>query len=162
VGNEGDHPEAEDSAAEDTEDQPSAQEESPDSTPPVAPPVSVPDRILSKVPPTQREELREEISEFIASASWTGPAPHPLANKVTPEHVGQMLQLQGRGMELEANDRNNGRWFLFALAILVVALIVFLALANKDEILDDVIRLGIAFVGGFSGGYGVAIARRRD
>lgn len=120
---------------------------------------AIPESILEKVPEPDRQELREEISEFVESVTWGSP-PHPLMSKVTEAHVGRMLDMQERGMELEAKDRNNGRWFLLAVAAIGVVVIIVLALADKDAILDDLLRLGIAFGGGFSGGYGIAQVRR--
>jgi hypothetical protein len=117
--------------------------------------------VLNKLPP----QARAQVESIFASAAFYGPVPNPIAQKVTSEHVGKLLENEARGTELEAADRKDARRFAVGfsafIALLVVALILVLTLTDHADVLDDVIRALVLFGGGFGGGFGFSEWRHK-
>lgn len=122
---------------------------------------ALPAEVLEKLP----EEQRSIIESFFAAGMSIGPLAHPLAQKVTPEHIGQMIQARAKESELGFADRRDARrWavgaFVFT-GVTVVVLIAILAILGQNEALNDIIKIGVGALGGLGAGYGFAEWRRR-
>ncbi len=123
---------------------------------------SFPPEILENLP----EDQRANIEQFFGSAmSMTVGMGNPIAAKITPEHITDIISLSSRTADLDYGDRRHSRMVIsvvvgFALVILV-AFGAFLAFMKSNELLVELIKIGAALAGGFGGGYGVASWRRR-
>jgi len=87
-----------------------------------------------------------------------GPGPNPIAQKVTSDHITQIIGSRVRETELEYADRKHSRGhsvvaFLVGATLLVI-LIIALALLNHSDLVDEILKLGAVLLGGFGGGYG--------
>jgi len=88
-----------------------------------------------------------------------GRAPsHPIFDKFTPEHVGKFLDYSHDDDVHEYTLARENRWFYLAYVVLAIGflvfLIVFLTPSHKD-LLTDILRLLLAFAGGFGAGFGL-------
>lgn len=89
--------------------------------------------VLEKLPP----HARRQVDAFFASMMSVGPVPNPIAQKVTPEHIGQLIQGRNKETELHFADRRDSRRFavgLFAFSSLLTSvLIVALAVLGQKK-----------------------------
>jgi hypothetical protein len=109
----------------------------------------------TKAPPEIRKLFRE-----MASFSFTAgvrPQVHPIFDKFTAEHVTKFLDYN------HVDDQNNyklassGRWIHLVWAAIILGFLVFLVIfLAKDNVilLNDILKILVAFAGGFGGGFG--------
>jgi hypothetical protein len=134
-----------------------SQEQASDSPEPrVLPPEAA--EAIKKLPP---EDQRIVETTFMALA-W-GPTANPIVQKMTSAHIDKALDLASQDMTLGYEDRRHARdrstqTFLIGLG-LIVALVLVLALLNRETILQWIIPAMLGAVGGFGGGYGWAKGR---
>lgn len=120
----------------------------------------IPDEILQAVPKERRKEFQS-----IFAAMAMGPFPSPIAQKVTPEHIGRFIEASARETELEYEDRKDTRrwtaYGIWTVVALIGGLLVFLVLQDEDSLVETLLQFGAGGLGGFGTGYGVAQRRRR-
>ncbi len=108
------------------------------------------DEVLKKVPP--------EILKIIEHRSFKhGPAPNPVAEKITENHITKILDNTAEESGRRARDKTQSRKFTFASAVLAVGVFVFLTVFLKPDrdLYVEIIQLLAIFAGGFGAGYGV-------
>jgi hypothetical protein len=121
----------------------------------------IPPEILRNIP----ESDRHRIESFLSMAMSFGPSPNPLHQKVTPEHIGLMIQAQTEETKMDHAERRQTRWmllsgFVFA-SILTATILIILSAWGKTDTLNELIKSGFIGLGGFGGGYGVAHLRNQ-
>jgi len=111
------------------------------------------EEVLAKadVPP----EIKQRITTLIASERIS-PFPHPIASKLTAEHITKMIEYsnQDSKRENEFSKRSqvfNVIYLLLGIGVLVFALIF---LADNEDLLKDILLGALAFAGGIGTGYG--------
>ena len=92
-----------------------------------------------------------------------GPAPPPLADKITPEHVSKILELEGQRLADARSDRTEERRATLHLAIaasIFVLVLVGMLIFSGNEALTERLVLSLAsLVAGAIGGYGYALQK---
>lgn len=115
------------------------------------------------LPEAERERI---ISVYAASTSTqlSGPMPNPVLNKLEPQHLTDIIALRSKTIDTTSADRKNSRLFSFlTLALLVaaaLAVILTFAIIGENDLLLEIVKLGVAGLGGFGGGFGFAAWRR--
>lgn len=118
------------------------------------------------------EPTTEEIEEFVRDAppavrtmirgmmmtsSMSRSPQHPIFDKFTPAHVDKFLDYNEADSKRDFTFACQNRWFHLVYVLLSVIflsfLIIFLIPSNK-ELLNDLLRVLIAFAGGFGAGVG--------
>lgn len=117
------------------------------------------EQVIDRLPPEDQAVLRASYLSL-----YQGPAPNPLLNKVTSDHVGQMLKLEEKNLDYAQADRLDARhWAISAgIVLLVLAAVVLLVLVwgGHQALVEQLVPIVVAVAGGFGGGYGVGYARR--
>lgn len=118
---------------------------------PSAIPAEVAEELASATP-----QVRQLFETFFA-ASYTTKRHHPLFDKFTDQHVDKFLDVVQaediREHRLRATDRYF-RVFYFVATVSVLLFLVWYLLPVDKALLMDLIKILIAFVGGFGVGYG--------
>lgn len=119
----------------------------------------IPDEVLDKIPPEARGEIKRMVSTMV-STGYVGPAPHPFAKKMTPEHIGKIIENSEKDDQRQfqnlQEERKMSLTIFFGILIPVVGLIVFFSIINKIEFLVPF----ISAIVGFGGGYGFGKSRK--
>jgi hypothetical protein len=88
-----------------------------------------------------------------------GPAPSPLGDKLTTEHISTILDINRQRISLDRASEKEGRWLHLAALVLFcgfVRLLVSILLASGNDQLTEKVLLGIiGVVAGAMGGYGI-------
>jgi len=117
--------------------------------------VMIPEEVLENIPAEARGEIKRTLSTMI-SAGYMGPPQHPLAKKLTEDHVTKIIDNiekdDERGFQNSREERRMSLTIFFGVLIPVTGLIVFFALLNKTEILVPLISAIVAFGGGYGFG----------
>lgn len=95
----------------------------------------------------------------------SGPAYHPIFDKMEPAHVGKFLDYSHEEDMEDRSFRRSERWFRLGYVLLAVALGLFLLifLLDRDrQLLLEIFKLAAAFAAGVGTGYGVKAARGRS
>jgi hypothetical protein len=83
---------------------------------------------------------------------------HPVLEKLTEDHIHKIIDYSQRDEERAYNLRSSNRWFYLVFVILGLGTFLYLIKtllpANKD-LLVDIIKMFIAFLGGLGSGYGL-------
>lgn len=112
------------------------------------------EKIMEDAPPS----LRRSIGMAMMGISSSGPMPHPLFNKFNDEHIHKFLDYAQKDDENNFKARCSNRWFHLLYTLIGVGVFIFLFIyllpADKD-ILIDVLKLIVAFVGGVGSGFGL-------
>ena len=118
---------------------------------------------LSEVLKDAPEPIRERIEAFFAASRSFGPSPNPLLQKLTPEHIHKVLDLQRKNDESEHLERTSQRryaliYFSIIMVLIVFVLIVFGMIKNNPTLLTGVLSAILGSGGG--GGIGYYIGQR--
>ena len=109
----------------------------------------------SKAPP----EIRKILGEM-ASFSFTAgvqPQVHPLFHKFLPQHIDKFLDYSHDDDKNNYKLESSGRWVHLVWAAIILGFLVFLVVfLAKDNVvlLNDILKILVAFAGGFGGGFG--------
>ena len=106
------------------------------------------------------QTLPPEVKEMILSmTSIQGRVPNPIYSKITEEHITQLLKSDDKDLDNQFKYANLGRIYMLVYTILGIGLFVFLTmfLINNGykELYFEILKLLIAFGGGFGVGFGV-------
>ena len=118
----------------------------------------IPREFIENLPPETREKFIR-MSMFMAS----GPVPHPLFEKFTPEHISKIIDVAEKDNERNfQNDQSTRKWNFAWLILIVVsifaAVLIFLRW-EKPEYIAPIITAIIAGIGGY--GYGISRSGRQ-
>ena len=104
------------------------------------------------------EVQRTMMAMMSSSQQSGGNRAHPLFEKFTEDHVHKYLDYIQKDDDNEFSLRSTNRWFLLMYVVLGIGLFLFLVvyLLPKDKmIFDQIVKMFVAFAGGFGGGYGL-------
>ena len=123
---------------------------------------------LSGLPNTEEDSEMAHHIEGVMRREITmgmGPMIHPLADKITPEHITSMIGNSHEESAMESSDSRHARtsYLLFAVGIisLLGILVVILVLLEESPLVQGLLcLLGGLAAGGF-GGYGIGRVQGR-
>ena len=102
---------------------------------------------------------------FMAQMVRSGSMPSPFLEKVTPEHVTQVIESNDMETKLTIEDRQKCRYFNVVYIILGLVALGFLVLTlqgSNPDLLEKLITIVLSFVGGMGAGWGLARRRSQD
>lgn len=107
---------------------------------------------------------RRLMREMLAMVGQWGPAPHPLAEKISPEHITTMLDIDRERVISQRDGDRHARTthaFMFGgFCLFVLALVALLLWAGNDDLTEKIlIGLVSAVASGF-GGYGLGRSQK--
>lgn len=105
---------------------------------------------------------REEITRLIQVTS--GSNPNPILDKFNEQHIDKFLDNAKLEDEHSYKFASSNRWFLLLYIIIGCILFVFLIvylLPNNKELLVDIFKVIIVFLGGLGSGYGIKSMRNK-
>lgn len=110
--------------------------------------------------------ISPRVQEIMAMFSSFGPAPFPLAEKLTPEHISTLLDIDRQKVNNERASENEGRRYgLIAAAMFLVFVLLMLGLLlwrGNDALTEKVIIGTVTLIAGALGGYGVGTTRNKS
>ncbi|HKP76483.1 MAG TPA: hypothetical protein VJT67_13225 [Longimicrobiaceae bacterium] len=116
---------------------------------------------LSDVPPDGSGESDRvgEILALFGQFGIGGPAPSPVGDKLTPEHISTILDINRQRIGLDRASEKEGRWLhlaaLFLFCAFVLLLVTILLSSGNDQLTEKVLLGLVSLVAGAMGGYGI-------
>ena len=112
----------------------------------------IPEEVLEAIPEEERGRFQSIIRQTMISGVMG--RRNPIAEKVTSEHITQMISTSDEQDQRDRKERNHERFFNIGLLILGLLFIGFLIVYLKDdkELLTNVIVAILSFIGGFGFG----------
>lgn len=125
---------------------------------------SVSEEVIDAIEGRAENGPPRRLREMLAMVGQWGPAPHPLADKISGEHITTMLDID---RERVVNQRDNDRHARITHAVMfggfcgfVLLLVALLLWAGNDDLTEKIlIGLVTAVASGF-GGYGIGRSRK--
>lgn len=119
----------------------------------------IPQEILDKIPAKDREEVKGFLKSSMSFSAIMGQFPNPMMQKITPEHISDIIKNTHETDQRDRDERKHIRWYvlialLAAMAVLVF-FVIFLVIYNKVELLTTLITIIVAIAGGFGAGWGL-------
>lgn len=114
---------------------------------------------LQDMPPRMRRSITMEMMQTSLRGSFS----HPLVEKLTEEHIDKFLDNSQKDNDNEYKYKSSNRWFYLMYSALGIALFVFLIiflLPQNEDLLLDIFKLLVAFIGGLGSGYGLKSLRK--
>lgn len=120
--------------------------------------------IVSPEVQAKLQKLPPEVREIFFSAMKSGPVPHPIFEKLAPEHITEIIKQHGEQDKRGYDYNTCGRRYVFAgflvVILLVVFVLVYFPLMGLQEYMPAVLAGLGGLAAGFAGGYGVGTLRR--
>lgn len=108
-------------------------------------------------------EVPERAREMLAMFGQFGPAPWPLEEKLTSEHISKMLEIDRDRVGNERAAERGGRYFhagmFVILCAFILSLVHMLLAAGNDQLTEKILIGLVTLVAGVAGGYGVGKSR---
>ena len=104
------------------------------------------------------KHLSPEIKQLTVSAHRVGPAPNPIAEKITTVHISAILNNAAKNDERAFEDAKISRKYVLGYVLISVAVFIFLTVYLVDidkELWKEIVKLFAVFAGGFGSGFGV-------
>lgn len=127
------------------------------------------DQILNQV---ENSDIPEEIKKTLLSCikkeefhfSGMFPAPNPIADKITAEHISEIIKSGGEADQraFEAMKFSKIVGIIGVFIILVFILAVIFIFKDSPEYITPIITLIAGLAGGGAGGYSIGYAKGRD
>lgn len=111
------------------------------------------------------EEFKDvplEVQRFFQS-SYIGPAPNPLLDKLTSDHVSEIIAESREDNKRRYDFATSGRWIkliYFFIGVVVVSLLTIFLLPYDSEMYFRVIELLVVFGGGYGVGNALPMKRK--
>ncbi len=120
----------------------------------------IPEEVLDAIP----EEDRGKVASIIKQTMISGVMrrSNPIAEKITPEHISQIISKsddQDKRDRQERKGERNYNLLLIVIALLFVGFLIVFLQSNEDLLLKIVIGI-ISFVGGF--GFGQSRKKKEE
>ena len=116
--------------------------------------------LIGKLPPEA-----QDVVQSVFAASW-GPIPNPILEKITPQHIDQVITLHAQESDRVYKDASESRHHVTLLLVLsmisALAIILVLSLAGQRDVLFELVKIAAPFVGGGGLGYGISEFRHRN
>jgi hypothetical protein len=109
-------------------------------------------------------QVKKQVWEMMAATFSAGHLPHPLFEKLEPGHIDKFLDYSHEDDKREHEHRKAERWFRLTYFLMVLFAffgLVWVLLPSNQPLLQDLLKILVAFAGGFGAGYGYKAARRR-
>lgn len=118
--------------------------------------------VLEKLPPEAKQEIIK-LSAFMGS--FASPGHSPILKKINEEHISKILDFSENDSKRVYQDAQTTKRYNLAYALLFCAVAVFLVIYLSDknpELLKEILKLLIAFLGGLGAGYGLKRSKNKD
>jgi hypothetical protein len=120
----------------------------------------IPPEVLKELPPQQQEQIKRFVSQSVSL--FSGQFPNPLLQKVTSEHISDVIKNADETDKRDRTERGSERKhniIILSIALFcTLFLVVFLVIYNQLELL----KYFISAILGFAGGFGVGKYRKED
>lgn len=119
------------------------------------------DKKLEKLMNDMPDEVKEEIFEGIASVQRTQSMSFPpealVMSKITEDHISEYLSAARENMNKSYEEKRNNKIFLgfLILIALIFVIVVIVLLKSQPQVMEKIIYIILAFLGGAAGGYGI-------
>jgi len=116
--------------------------------------------LISQLPPEVRENIKFHLSSFRA-----GGYPNPLVEKLTPEHIAEIISNDRQEDQNRYKYAWSSRFFRAFYVLMTLACLIFLIIFLKDNdsaLLIKIIEYVIVFCGGLGAGIGYGKNFMRD
>lgn len=115
--------------------------------------------VLKGAPP----KVRKQMLELMAATFSSGQPAHPLFEKLEPGHIDKFLDYSHEDDKQEHEHRRAERWFRLGYSMLFFLAFFGLVwlLSSNQPLLLDLLKILVAFAGGFGAGYGYKTTRDR-
>ena len=120
----------------------------------------IPQEVLDKLPEPMQSTIKETMIGF-----GTMSAPNPIAKKITPEHITQLIENDANESDRGFRFRENGRRYTFAYVLIAIATFFGLAymFAKDDpELFKQIVSHIVVLFGGFAAGWGFKASKNSD
>lgn len=115
--------------------------------------VPIPDEVLEHVPPEHRKAFVSAVSSVTQLAA---PVVNPILQKVTSEHVSQVIDLAEGDSVREYDAGKSRRRYQFAYFLLgagvTVGLIIFFTVSDNRDLIPPIVTAIAGFLGGLATG----------
>ena len=118
----------------------------------------------SDIPEETKKTLLACITREEVHFSGTFPAPNPIADKITTEHISEIIKSgdEADKRSFEAMKFTQISSIIGVFIILVFILAVIFIFKNSPEYIAPIITLIAGLAGGGAGGYGIGYTKGRD
>ena len=113
----------------------------------------IPQEFFDKLP----EEVQVSLKSMYSMQSYSGRAPSPLLEKLTPEHITSLIEGSREENTRDYSLVSSSRWFRLTYVIIGVGMFLFLTYffgQSNESLYQDIIKMVVLFVGGFGAGLG--------
>jgi len=111
--------------------------------------------VVNHLPP----EIKKVMEIGFSMQRFSGPIPPAFADKINEEHITQILNLAQKDSDLAYKDSLHSKYLFAGLTVIFLVFFVIIAIYfvnhNKDQMLQDLIKMAVAFIGGIGGGFGL-------
>ncbi len=111
-----------------------------------------------EIPEDLPPKMRKRVEAIFSMGSISRSNLSPFESKINEKHIDKILEIKEKYDDKIFRDTQHSRKFLLVYVLIGVALFVFLTLflvGRDKELLRDIIKLFIAFVGGLGAGVGI-------
>lgn len=124
----------------------------------------LPPEIMKQLPKELQDKVRESLTMSMTMMEGSIPRPFPLADKITSEHVGKIIDHVENESIRDSKQRGSDRWFILVGFLVVVAFFAGMSylFRNSTELMMNMIIALVSLVGGFGAGYGFAGFRHKE
>lgn len=120
----------------------------------------IPDEVLDAIPEEERGKVASIIKQTMISGVMR--RSNPIAEKITPEHISQIISKsddQDKRDRQERKGERNYNLLLIVIALLFIGFLIVFLQTNEDLLIKIVIGI-ISFVGGF--GFGQSRRKKEE
>ena len=121
----------------------------------------IPQEILDQIP----EPARTQIIETMVGVISTGPMQNPIVNKITSEHITQIINNNESQSQRTYEAQNTGRKYSLGYALLgslLLSAFAYITIPSNPEFFEQILETIITLVIGGVGGWGLSEYRRRS
>lgn len=128
---------------------------------PTEPNASLEPEILERIPP----EVRREVNQFTAiMGSFANAGQPPFLKKINEAHIDKLIQFSENESLREFQDAQTTKKYNLLYVLIFCAVFTFLVvyLGDKNpELLKDLLKVLVGFIGGFGSAYGLKALKKQ-
>jgi len=120
-----------------------------------------PSAVIEELPP----DVKRVVETGLSIQRFTGTMPNPILSKITPEHIDKILGISEKEEENDFKSSKAKRGYNLIYVILFISLFIFLTIylvGDNTDLYQEIIKIMVAVIGGFGGGYGYKSYRDRN
>jgi hypothetical protein len=106
------------------------------------------------------EEAPESVRDALSVGIFSGKIPNPISEKVNEKHIDEIIKNSDKESQRDYNYAIKSMWFNLIYIIIGVGaflvIIIFLSSNGKEDLLKDILKVFVGFVGGLGAGFGIS------